>query len=96
MIDPELERDMEILEGQVALARVVPAAHVAVPLDRLERLMKAAVGDGAMKISDARMDELTRLARNASPIASEGYFWCSGCQKNVRGRHRCPGVRRTR
>lgn len=38
----EVERDIDIVEGQIALAKSLNCGHVKVPVDRLQRLIESA------------------------------------------------------
>lgn len=46
---------------------------------------------------DARLNEAKKQKHGHGCCvhdAPKGYWWCNGCQRQVHGRHLCPGPRR--
>lgn len=78
-----LERDIEVVEGQIALASLLPdhtTVYVNVEGERLKRLVKAAVT--ALEKSQLTRSEPCIKGGNHSWIGDEaGDSWCEKCSE---------------
>jgi len=77
-----LERDLEIVEGQIALTAVLPQSttYVHVETERLKRLVKAATV--ALRKSELNRDEPCLKGGKHSWIGDDaGDSWCEKCSE---------------